>query len=606
MTDMWQNSSPSWQNNIAPPENLRPAPSLVAGSSGAGPFPNATGPHQRQMSTESTSSSYRTSLASTHNGESISRPSTSHSMRRPSLANIPRPRGLVVDAPPLPPAPLQAGLRSSTNSQQSAHSHGSSEQAGAPRNYSGFDFGVSGDDRFPSRNSENLSGPPSDCQPARELSQLFSELSTQQRPSSTRHSGLTDGSGQRPASTREQYLPFNPSATLRPDGSISSSEVTERRRKNSDASSISGLSVSNFARALGLSALDETGNSSTSSSDSSPSETRSGSSMSSFQSSNSAFGRRKPSDVSRESPSTRLEPIDQEPPMLDGTNRTESPAALEPPPIPAALLSPDSPTDPAIGKQGSLSLRADGAGTSPSARPSMTRSATAPVPGRAMTPKPKGPCRGCGDMIMGKSVSSADGRLTGRYHKSCFVCHQCRAPFQTADFYVLEDRPYCTQHYHERNGSLCSTCNTGIEGQYLEVNERTVRGGSGRQKFHPECLRCTTCRIVLNGEYFEWNGLVYCERDARRAAYTPPPNARRRPTLPSSPLGQSPVYPPRYPPGAPGMRPGPGPGPGPGPRLGPGPGPSSGGLRPDGPYGPPSPGGGRRFPERRTTRLMMN
>lgn len=31
----------------------------------------------------------------------------------------------------------------------------------------------------------------------------------------------------------------------------------------------------------------------------------------------------------------------------------------------------------------------------------------------------KGNCRGCGETIQGKSVSSADGRLTGRYHKQC-------------------------------------------------------------------------------------------------------------------------------------------------------------------------------------------
>lgn len=183
---------------------------------------------------------------------------------------------------------------------------------------------------------------------------------------------------------------------------------------------------------------------------------------------------------------------------------------------------------------------------------------------------------------MGKSVSSADGRLTGRYHKACFVCNDCRAPFQTADFYVLDDRPYCGQHYHERNGSLCASCNTGIEGQYLETNESTR--SNGRAKFHPDCLRCYTCRIVLNGEYFEWNGQVYCERDARRAASVPP-NARPRPTAPSSPLGQPRGYPPRYPPGGPGLRPGPGPG-----------GPAAA-------YGPF--GGARRFPERRTTRLMM-
>lgn len=31
----------------------------------------------------------------------------------------------------------------------------------------------------------------------------------------------------------------------------------------------------------------------------------------------------------------------------------------------------------------------------------------------------KGNCRGCGEVIVGKSVKAADGRLTGRWHKQC-------------------------------------------------------------------------------------------------------------------------------------------------------------------------------------------
>lgn len=42
-----------------------------------------------------------------------------------------------------------------------------------------------------------------------------------------------------------------------------------------------------------------------------------------------------------------------------------------------------------------------------------------PTSGRRPTTAAKGNCRGCGELIRGKSVSSADGRLTGRYHKEC-------------------------------------------------------------------------------------------------------------------------------------------------------------------------------------------
>ena len=94
----------------------------------------------------------------------------------------------------------------------------------------------------------------------------------------------------------------------------------------------------------------------------------------------------------------------------------------------------------------------------------------------------KGNCRGCGEAIIGKSVSSADGRLTGRYHKQCFVCKTCREPFQTTDFYVLENHPFCGRHYHELNKSLCTNCDRGIEGQYVETDMR--------HKFHPHCFNC--------------------------------------------------------------------------------------------------------------------
>ncbi|TRX97182.1 hypothetical protein FHL15_001976 [Xylaria flabelliformis] len=123
-------------------------------------------------------------------------------------------------------------------------------------------------------------------------------------------------------------------------------------------------------------------------------------------------------------------------------------------------------------------------------------------------PRPRGNCKACQEPITGKSISSADGRLTGRYHKACFVCATCKEPFSSATFYVHEDRPYCEQHYHKLNGSLCRSCNKGIEGQYLEDEVP--------QKYHPGCFRCGDCGVVLRDGYFDVNGRSYCERDAWR------------------------------------------------------------------------------------------
>ncbi|CAG8954842.1 hypothetical protein HYFRA_00008527 [Hymenoscyphus fraxineus] len=126
----------------------------------------------------------------------------------------------------------------------------------------------------------------------------------------------------------------------------------------------------------------------------------------------------------------------------------------------------------------------------------------------------KGKCKGCDEVIKGKSISSADGRLTGRYHKHCFVCRTCSEPFQTSTFYVINDAPYCERHYHKLNDSVCTRCDKGIEGQFLQTEKR--------QKYHPECLTCADCNRNLKHDYFEMNGRVYCERDAFRRTQQQP------------------------------------------------------------------------------------
>lgn len=118
----------------------------------------------------------------------------------------------------------------------------------------------------------------------------------------------------------------------------------------------------------------------------------------------------------------------------------------------------------------------------------------------------KGNCRGCSQPIYGKSIRAADGRLTGRYHHQCFSCKTCARPFPDASFYVHNDSPYCAQHWHQINGSLCRKCHQGIEGHYLA----TDRG----EKFHTSCFSCTTCNVPLREDYFEMSGRAYCERHA--------------------------------------------------------------------------------------------
>ncbi|GAB0142057.1 hypothetical protein EsHS_00002622 [Epichloe bromicola] len=118
----------------------------------------------------------------------------------------------------------------------------------------------------------------------------------------------------------------------------------------------------------------------------------------------------------------------------------------------------------------------------------------------------RGDCKACGVAITGKSITSADGRLTGKYHKACFVCTTCSESFSSSVFYVLGDKPYCEQHYHKLNGSLCGSCGRGIEGRFAEDEAKV--------KYHVSCFRCLDCGLSLADGYFEVGGYAYCERDA--------------------------------------------------------------------------------------------
>ncbi|CAI6340960.1 unnamed protein product [Periconia digitata] len=189
---------------------------------------------------------------------------------------------------------------------------------------------------------------------------------------------------------------------------------------------------------------------------------------------------------------------------------------LKPPTLPQMSASPQSPIDPAIQKglaygQRNEKIRSprDPALSYGPDPPRIPKAQSQALNNRQPSGASRGRCRGCGEAIVGKSIKDSSGRLTGRYHKECFVCRTCRDPFPTAEFYVFENSPYCHQHYHTLNGSLCRTCNRGIEGQYLETDQRL--------KFHPRCFTCFTCRIVLRDDYYELGRRNFCERHAYAA-----------------------------------------------------------------------------------------
>lgn len=580
--------------------------------------------HERQMmSTDSGSSnsSYAVSSTSTRLGDFISRPSTagSNHSSRPSLASISRgPRSHLDNAPPVP----QGGYQN-YNGQDAVRS----SPPKRPARMSGYGEFETGDQSLDRNNENELDSvgkplnrsrtlpivsdqpepPPNQLYRSQTFPILNDEGNTRDQPQEFFSRTHFENKDQHEHEQYEQYEQYEqPSTTsnndyLQPgfpdrngydtsDPAYSPSVYNSGNETN--VNTPNRFDTSDLANELGNPYEDSTINESTSSTDSSPSEAQSGSTASTSP----------PSEVSVRRPRRQKS-------GADISHKRHGTVVLDPPPNFLETL--DSPTDPSF-QGGRLSnpneTKHERSFNSDQEQIEALKQQPPPVPplpdirSHTVTPPPRPSsssgqrrrrCRGCNEHITGKSVSSADGRLTGRYHKSCLVCHICGSAFQTADFYVLNDHPYCSQHYHELNCSLCFACNHGIEGQYLETDEwvpQTGRSRRHRQKFHPDCFRCRTCKIVLGGDYFEWYGGVYCERDARRVAaqYGPPPP-------------QPPMSPHHLPPGARGRRPPPSPSSGMSMSR------SAGG--PHSPAFPPPPmslgAPGPRFPERRTTRLMM-
>lgn len=114
-------------------------------------------------------------------------------------------------------------------------------------------------------------------------------------------------------------------------------------------------------------------------------------------------------------------------------------------------------------------------------------------------PPGEGPCRLCGLEVTQKPIfSKKDNELSGQWHRNCFRCLKCNIRFsKQTPCYIFDDEPYCQQHYHEKNNSICKICNGFIEGECLE-NDRNER-------FHVNCLTCFLCKTVISNDYFIYN-----------------------------------------------------------------------------------------------------
>ncbi|OQV21742.1 Paxillin [Hypsibius exemplaris] len=99
-------------------------------------------------------------------------------------------------------------------------------------------------------------------------------------------------------------------------------------------------------------------------------------------------------------------------------------------------------------------------------------------------------CAGCQKPIAGTYLTALDAQ----WHRDCFICNDCRKPFDSGSFFDLDGRPYCEQHYHANRGSVCGTCQQPISGRCV-----TAMG----KKFHPDHFVCSYCVRPLNKGTFK-------------------------------------------------------------------------------------------------------
>ncbi|CAG2100472.1 unnamed protein product [Medioppia subpectinata] len=107
-------------------------------------------------------------------------------------------------------------------------------------------------------------------------------------------------------------------------------------------------------------------------------------------------------------------------------------------------------------------------------------------------------CGGCNTAITDNYISA----LSTQWHPECFVCRDCRSPFNGGSFFDHEGQPYCETHYHAKRGSLCAGCHKPITGRCITAMYR---------KYHPEHFVCSFCLKQLNkGTFKEQNDKPYC------------------------------------------------------------------------------------------------
>jgi len=120
-----------------------------------------------------------------------------------------------------------------------------------------------------------------------------------------------------------------------------------------------------------------------------------------------------------------------------------------------------------------------------------------PAPGEQRIQK--GVCAVCRQTMVGEMMS-VGGKT---YHVKCFSCAKCKREIGTKPYFEVNGQNVC-ESCNPASGR-CAGCNQPVTGKVLVALDK---------KWHPEHFSCQRCQKPFpNGQFFEANGLPYCETD---------------------------------------------------------------------------------------------
>eukprot|EP01103_Thecamoeba_quadrilineata_P008079 TRINITY_DN17867_c0_g1_i1.p1 TRINITY_DN17867_c0_g1~~TRINITY_DN17867_c0_g1_i1.p1 ORF type:complete len:250 (+),score=36.37 TRINITY_DN17867_c0_g1_i1:2-751(+) len=114
------------------------------------------------------------------------------------------------------------------------------------------------------------------------------------------------------------------------------------------------------------------------------------------------------------------------------------------------------------------------------------------------TCKNKDKCFHCGYIIGNSPSLEVDNHI---WHKSCFVCSDCRTPLQK--FVEKDGQYFCPICIDLAEGNICSKCNKPLAGKITKALGK---------KWHDECFVCHECHKVLGDKFNNKGGLPFCDR----------------------------------------------------------------------------------------------